>query len=200
MRPTDKSYTSVADMVRGTVDDPEYAARFEQRSAQRTLIRGLVVLRGAQELTQADLGAKIGCTQAKVSKLESATDSELSLGDLVAYAQALGHNLRIIVSPEGAAGADHVRFHAACLKRELSRLVDLAGDDQQIGDGVRAFATKTALSLVGMILDQLDKLPRSPKPSPAPLQVEVEDGPTDEEAAALPLRVRKPRTTIANTR
>jgi len=193
MKLTGKSYASVAEMVRGTVGDPEFAERFEERSAARRLVRGLTVLRGARGLTQADLGRGMGCTQAKVSKLESSTDAELSLGDLVAYAHAVGHNVRVVVSPEGATGADHVRFHAASLARALERLVDLAGDDREIGDGVGAFATATALDLVATVRGLIEKLPRGAEPSAAPLQVEVEGGLSDEEAAALPRRVRKGR-------
>lgn len=99
MKGTGKRYTSVAAMVRATVDDPGFADEFEQRSADRRLVRALAALRASQQLTQAEIALRMGCTQAKVSKLESSDDADLSVGDVLAYARAVGHNVRIVIGP-----------------------------------------------------------------------------------------------------
>lgn len=48
-----------------------------------------------QGLSQKDVALKLGCTQSRISKLESMTDADLRIGDLSKYAEVLGLELRI---------------------------------------------------------------------------------------------------------
>ena len=52
-------------------------------------------MRTVRGMSQVELGEKMGCTQSKVSKLESSVDADLSLGDLTLYAAALGVSLSV---------------------------------------------------------------------------------------------------------
>ncbi len=55
----------------------------------------LAVLRNKSELTQAQLAAKMNCTQSTVSKLESSDDADLCIGEIRQVARALGADLEI---------------------------------------------------------------------------------------------------------
>jgi predicted XRE-type DNA-binding protein len=91
-----QSFNSVQDMLRATLD-PEDADRIVSRIDARELVRSLVVLRMTQGLTQGELAARMDCGQTKVSKIERSQDADLGLGDIVAFARALGKGVRLVI-------------------------------------------------------------------------------------------------------
>src|SRR6185369_3308361 len=88
-------YPSVADMVRGLSNDKAFAEDVVKEIEARNILRQLMALRAAQGLSQEDIAEKIKCTQSRVSKLESANDIDLRIGDLQEYADALGYQVEI---------------------------------------------------------------------------------------------------------
>jgi transcriptional regulator with XRE-family HTH domain len=94
-----KTYTNVVDMVREDLGD-EFADALAKRIAERDLVKELFVLRNVKGLTQKALADRMGCTQSRVSKLESARDVELSLGDVKEYLDALGYEVRLTIAPK----------------------------------------------------------------------------------------------------
>jgi transcriptional regulator with XRE-family HTH domain len=101
MKLTNKSYTSVSEMVRGTTDKA-FADQFDQHLSGRMIVRQLTVLRCTQGLSQAEIARKIGCSQGKISKFEASSDKDISFGDLADYVIALGRGLKIIITAEAA--------------------------------------------------------------------------------------------------
>ena len=113
MTMTEKTtYTSVPQMVRETSDDGSFVEAFEQRLHGRRIIKDLMIHRATHGLSQKDIAARLGCTQSRISKLESTTDPELRLGDLAKYADAVGLRVKIILesneSPAGAKAKERV--------------------------------------------------------------------------------------------
>jgi hypothetical protein len=104
-------HDSVLDLVRA-ISSPEFTREFEERSAARRLVFALAVMRGAAGVTQAELAGRMGCAQPKVSKLESATDADLNLGDVVRYAAALGHSVSVTFTSEDGEPAKEVRVES----------------------------------------------------------------------------------------
>jgi transcriptional regulator with XRE-family HTH domain len=96
--PMKKKYTTVAQVVRETAEG-SFAQAFEERLSDRRLVKDLMILRAGRGLTQADVAEKMGCTQSRISKLESAKDVDLTLGDLAKYAEAVGFRLTITLKP-----------------------------------------------------------------------------------------------------
>jgi len=93
-------HVSVADMVRAIhADEPEFVESFQARLAARQLVKSLTVMRARAGLTQADMAAKLGCTQSKISKIESGVDVDLRFGEVVAYLKATEHRANISVVP-----------------------------------------------------------------------------------------------------
>ena len=173
MKVTGKKYASVSEMVRDT-SDPEFADEFDAYQAERRMVNCLTVVRCTNGMSQTELAGRMGCGQSKVSKMESSVDADLNFGDMIAYALALKQTVHIAFSPERRSGADHIRFHIACIKQELDRLVKVAGDDKAIGDGVEAFAIEQVLSMLAMVETSLDRLPHRVDQGGAALSVEVE--------------------------
>jgi len=93
--PKKQIFSSVSDLVRETAENVIFAGALERRLASRTIVKELMVLRATQGLSQKDIALKLGCTQGRISKLESLTDAHLRIGDLSNYADALGLELRI---------------------------------------------------------------------------------------------------------
>ena len=92
-----KSYSSVIEMVRDLLgdEDPKFVARFERASRARDLIRMLSVLRNRSHLSQKELAEKMGCGQPRISKLESGTDADVSVHDIIGYLRATGSQAKI---------------------------------------------------------------------------------------------------------
>ena len=75
-------YRRVADAVR-------------QLSAKTKVIDQLILARVAAGLTQAQMAAKLRCSQSRISKIEDSQDTDLSLGDIQAYARIVGLKLQL---------------------------------------------------------------------------------------------------------
>jgi|SRR5579872_5770753 len=98
---TKGSHQSVTEMVRDLLaDDPEFVKQFENRIAERELIKALTIARSRAGLTQEQLAEKMGCGQSKLSKLESGVDADMRLGDILAYLKAAGCSLKLSIVPD----------------------------------------------------------------------------------------------------
>ena len=94
-------HDSVLEMARSLSEDEAFLTSLEQQLERRQLVKALVVLRAKQGIPQAEVTKSLHCTQAKVSKLEAGDDADARVGDLVAYAEAVGYELRISLVPKG---------------------------------------------------------------------------------------------------
>jgi DNA-binding Xre family transcriptional regulator len=93
---TQEKYTSVAEMVRSVSDDQQFADEFDRRVNSRRLVKHLFAMRSAEGLSRKDLADRIGCSQSRISKLESGIDENLRLADLAAYLSALDLDLCLV--------------------------------------------------------------------------------------------------------
>jgi transcriptional regulator with XRE-family HTH domain len=160
-------------MVRSLSGDRAFADEFSERLAGRQLIKALTVLRARAGLSQQELAERLGCTQSKVSKLESSDDADIRLGDLLAYTGAVRHEVRILLVPRGQRIVDEVRMHALIIQRLLDRIVRLAGDDGAMTEGLAAFLEEAALNLTRVVRKAAAALPPIPEEPSQALQVEA---------------------------
>ena len=101
-----KQYKSVAEMARRLARDKAFSDKLEKRIADRKIVKQLVALRSAKSLSQAEIAKAMGCTQSRISKLESGVDSDLRLGDLENYLDALGLASRVLVARKGSSNVE----------------------------------------------------------------------------------------------
>ncbi len=89
-----RTYRSVDEMLRGH-GYRRVADAVRQLSAKTRLIDQLILARVAAGLTQAQLAAKLRCSQSRISKIEDSQDADLCLGDIQAYARIVGLKLQL---------------------------------------------------------------------------------------------------------
>jgi ribosome-binding protein aMBF1 (putative translation factor) len=89
-----RTYRSVDEMLRGH-GYRRVADAVRQLSAKTRLIDQLILARVAAGLTQAQLAAKLRCSQSRISKIEDSHDADLCLGDIQAYARIVGLKLQL---------------------------------------------------------------------------------------------------------
>jgi DNA-binding XRE family transcriptional regulator len=99
--PTGKSYASVREMMVQLGTSKVVLARFDELKKERLIIDRLVSMRSKAGLTQQELAAKMKLTQGAISKLESSSDADLTVREIVAYANATGrHHVGIVLDKE----------------------------------------------------------------------------------------------------
>jgi len=169
-----KSYPSVVDMVRAhSKDEPAFVREFEDRLHGRRLVTLLSVLRCRAGLSQRDLAARMGCTQSKISKLESGKDADVSIGDLLRYTAAAENEIRLFFVPKRRSILHQVELHAQSIGTLLSRLVELVGDDPRMGTAVKIAVNKVNFDLGKIVQRAIDSLPAATEAEPQPFQVEA---------------------------
>jgi transcriptional regulator with XRE-family HTH domain len=125
-------------------------------------------------VSQVELAKRMGCAQSKVSKMETSTDQDLNFGDVISYASAMRQSVQIRFSPATKNSADDIKYHVECIKHELDRLVQSAGDNKEARNGVEAFAIQTAQRLIANIESTLDALPHRIERRSVPVTVAAE--------------------------
>jgi transcriptional regulator with XRE-family HTH domain len=168
-------YKDVSQMVRETTDET-FADAFEQLLRSQRIVKDLMVLRATHGLSQQDVAEKMGCTQSRISKLESSKDVDLALGDLAKYANAVGFRVAVMLEPREITAVGRVKGLAFQIKDQLDRLADLARDDQKIAHGVANFFSEAFFNLVSMLQDSAEKLPCDPKDGEPLISFNIAEG------------------------
>jgi transcriptional regulator with XRE-family HTH domain len=153
-------YPSVAEMVRGVSEDQRFADDFDRRVNSRRLVKHLFALRNAAGMSQKDIADRIGCSQSRISKLESGNDNDLRLADLAAYLRALGLDLCLVFGQKDSTLVNKIKYHALAIKRLFAELVKLAQMDERIAEGVAGFHGEAFFNLIEILRDSAKKLPR----------------------------------------
>ena len=195
MRVTGKKSASVSEMLRD-LGDAGHAEGFEKYQNERRVVTSLRLMRCVSGLSQAELAERMGCGQSKISKVESSTDADLSLGDMIAFASSLGQSVRFEFFKGTSTAAERLRFHAICLVHEAETLVKLAGEERTIGDGVESFALRMLQNMIVQMFDVIDQLPHRAARKAPPVIVDAQGDrgerlPLDQPLPARRATVRK---------
>lgn len=173
-----KKYDSVAEMLNDVSEDQKFAEDVTRRLEQREVIKQLIALRCKENKSQGDIAKHMSCSQSKISKLESGTDEELSIGDLAMYLDALGKSTRIVVLDKNCTAADEVKYHTHSIQRILGEVTELAqGSDIK---GVVGLIRELALTIGRTIRNTAAQLCLPSRISVGPqVAIDVEDNPDD---------------------
>ncbi len=156
---TKEPRTTISQMLGETSEDSSFRELFEERLRARRILKDLTVRRAIHHMSQKDIADRIGCTQSRVSKLESTNDADLRLGDLARYAAALGLRVNIVLESNESTPVARVKSLAFQIRHELERLASFAAKDHQIARGVSGFFGEAFFNLVKMLQDSAQKLP-----------------------------------------
>jgi transcriptional regulator with XRE-family HTH domain len=186
-------------MIKGLSRDESFKKDVLRKISENRLSKFLSFLRCDGKLTQQELAAKIGCTQGRISKIESAKDGELSLADMLDYAKALNLELEIGVRKKNTRYVDMVKYHVFQMEKYLNLMAGMVKGDDAIGKGVKAFHLEAFVNACHKILKSMAKIEparvnRMAKPSPdhihlsAPLPASDTEKSGNEKKACEPAR------------
>src|SRR5947209_17914504 len=97
--------------------DPETRAVYEEEAAKKELWLQLVEARQAAGLTQAELGERLGVSQAQVARVEKRGYDAYTLNTLRRYVQALGQEFSLEVRVHHTGDTTHRRASPATVPR-----------------------------------------------------------------------------------
>jgi transcriptional regulator with XRE-family HTH domain len=135
-KPTGKRYRKTSEMLEDIGASQESIDSVKEVEAQIALPL-LAGLRVSKKLTQKELAQAIGCSQGRISKLETARDEELRLQDFVNYTRATNQEVWITIGSSTI--AQHIKLLTRALRQAFEELTILAGEDEQIRKGVDDF-------------------------------------------------------------
>ena len=154
-----KQYTSVSEAISDIAPDDSFRTELDEQIASRRLIKHLLAMRAVKGLSQKDVAEAVGCSQSCISKLESAKDNDVSLGNLKAYAEAVGCDLVAHPIPRDMKLTDKVKCCAVAMKQNMDEMSQLAKTDENIAQGVVGFFQECFVNVVLMLGDSAKRLP-----------------------------------------
>lgn len=154
------------DLVDNLADgDKAFSAAVNTFMERRSLAKQLAVLRAVKGVSQSDMAQRIGVSQGQISKIEHATDEQLTVKDIADYARALGIGVTVNIQAGQpiADAATMVKFHAFEAKKHLDLLAAMAGDDPKFKQAVADFYVEAMVNIVALCLDSAKKLEPQPR-------------------------------------
>lgn len=130
--------TRVSEIVK-EISEGKFSEEFDEEIKNRALSSFLFAIRCHNNLTQKQIANRIGCSQSKISKIESSYDSEISVKDLLDYSKALNLQLEIGFRNSNAKIVDLIKYHATKIKYYLERLEEIGKKDDKIAKGINDF-------------------------------------------------------------
>ncbi|MEI8013015.1 MAG: helix-turn-helix transcriptional regulator [Candidatus Omnitrophota bacterium] len=156
-----KQFKNVADLIKGVSEGDDFKKEAVKKISENGLGKFLAFLRCDHRLTQGELAAKMGCSQGRISKIESANDDKLSIKDFLDYGKALGLELEVGFRSKNTRYVDMVKFHAFQMQKYLTLIADLANEDAALEAGVLNFHVEALVNARRMILDSMAKVEKS---------------------------------------
>ena len=181
-----KKYSSVAEMIKEMSSDSAFRELVSKEINDKKVGKYLFYLRCKHNLSQKQIAEKLGCTQSRISKIESSIDKDLSINDLLDYAKALNLQLEIGYRNRTAKIVDLIKYHAFKIKEYLHQLTTMAKDDESLQVGVAKFRLEAFTNISVMISDSYSKLgigqkKQAEEKSPIHISVPLENSPRLEE-------------------
>jgi transcriptional regulator with XRE-family HTH domain len=91
------------EMLAEAFQDPEFAAEYDAFKLKFEIADQLKKIRKARHMSQAEVAASMGTTEAAISRLESAQDNTIpKLTTVERYARALNCNIEFRITPKKA--------------------------------------------------------------------------------------------------
>ena len=171
---THPTYASVQELTRHISEDAEFPRQLEETLRRKKLVKKLMALRAAKDVSQQEMADKLGCSQSRISKLESCEDADWRLGDLRDYLGAMELEISLTIAPRDWSAADQVKFHAFQISDCLKRLVEVAqtSPDQSIRDGIQKFHVEALVNLMKFVVESAQNLPNMTIDTPAVVDVD----------------------------
>jgi len=142
-----KTYNNIFEMMEDLKAKKAVRVNVEHEVKGKMLSRYLYILRCANNLTQEDMATKLNCSQSKISKIETSFDKDLTMGDLLDYANICNLDAEIGFRNKNVKKVDLIKYHAIRIKQYLDELRALACEDENIIDAIIDFHEEAELNL-----------------------------------------------------
>jgi transcriptional regulator with XRE-family HTH domain len=160
METKSSNHTSISEMLRASGGSPALIEAYKDKVEETRLIKRLIEMRQNRSKTQKDISAALGCTQSRISKIESGVDADLTIGYLQQYAAALQFKLVMTFVAKEAPAVDRIKYHALQIEQNLAALAQLANDgDSSLTGSIGNFFGESLYNLVAIVARQARKLP-----------------------------------------
>lgn len=160
---SEKTLDSVEKMVDALSGGDLFAEGVKKRIRANRVVSSLQAMRVAKGISQACIAQELGSTQSRVSKIEKSEDSDLTLGEIEAYARAIDSDVHVGFVKRDITAVEKIKAHAFAIRRELDKLAECSQKDENIAEAVAAFFGEAFFNLVKGVQDASRKLPRRPK-------------------------------------
>ena len=129
--------------------EKETAELVYQRIQARRLVKMLTAERVRHNLSQKEIAAKMGCSESKISRMESSNDVDLNFGDILAYARAAGINMSVLFDDSTLPNATRIKHCVFAIASMLQHLTDLAKDeDDSIRNAINKFQVEVLMNFL----------------------------------------------------
>ncbi len=155
---TKKKYNSVLEMITEISDDNDFNKSLEKEIRGKQIAKTLVSMRCKRGLTQSQLAEKTNSTQGKISKIEHALDTDLTIKDIADYCSALNMQVEIGFSDMRITMGDRVKHCYFELKNLLDEMRNLSKGDKTMEEGARKFTEEAFFNVSVGLLDCLRKV------------------------------------------
>ena len=157
---TGRRFDSVAEMLLGTGSSKEIAEGYDKVRKKTRISRNLAELRCEAGLSQKEMAEKIGCTQSRISKIENALDSQVSLEDIHDYSRATKVLIHMVFGPKMNL-SKLVKYHALEMRTALKELATLAHKDEEFDKAINGFFTEAFVNLLDIMDECRSELPKA---------------------------------------
>lgn len=133
-------FTSIDGLMAAYSKSADDLQAYRLRAKDRILLDSLIAFRIKRGLSQKDVAQRMQCTQSRISKFENGLDSTTTIGDLRAYAQAIGQDISLLLVRKQTKLADLVKVHTLMIRKAFDKLLSLAADDHTLKTGTKHLA------------------------------------------------------------
>ncbi len=149
---------NVRELLKRISTDDEFIENVQNEIKNRTVSQFLLQIRCEHNLTQNQIAQKIGCSQSRISKIETSCDDEISIDDLLSYAKALKLKLEIGFRHESITIVDLIKYHVYKIKGYLAQLRSLVKGDESLNKGIANFHIEALYNIGKAIIEGLGEL------------------------------------------
>lgn len=154
----EKKYNKVSDLIKDISESEKVKEGTIKEIESTSLSKFLFFLRCEHKLTQGELAEKIGCSQSRVSKIESSYDADLTVKDFLDYGKALNLRLEVGYRQKNVKITDLIKFHVVKAREYLTQLTDMVDGDEAISKGVIGFIKDFLYNMFDAVAANLQKL------------------------------------------
>lgn len=157
---TGRSYSSVADLLRGEKAGEALQKDVAKRTAQNRISTLLAAVRAQAGMTQQELAENLGCTQGRISKIERMADRDITIGVIQDYARATMNRITLFCGkPENHVQA--VKTHASSIRKHLKALANIAQKHDELEPHIQGFFGEAFFNILDILTECQGSLPKT---------------------------------------